>query len=381
MNFVKKHFEVFIVNFVFLGFIVITLLAQFGVHIEVDEDADLVPVKTEYWSSARYVQLEYEDNTQKSFWIPASVVYGKASEAELKHMIRDGDSIERNVFYHAGSDEVIGVTKNGKSILSLYYYNSEMFRYGILILIICDLVIFLLKWMCTTKSQKISNMSQYRYFPEDKGELELNAVIFRLREFSLLYFFTVLGCVMFGFICFPALLVVYSTGGMTAAGLAVGIMLLFLLFGAIPFGGIVFARYRLKNKDEKNRIMANANKYLSNVGEDYLEQLQADLRKGLRFMKKHNLIISTDYIIGSMTNAWLPIVDPIAIPKEQLREIAYVYYTWLSLKYRIVVQQIYFRLKNGKEIMMPVKDRYNIGLTLKALEECGVPIRDITQQK
>lgn len=381
MSFVKKNYGVFIVNFVFLGFIIITLLAQFGVHIEVDEDVDLVPVKTEYSNSTRYIKLEYERNAKKSFWIPASVVYGKASEAELRRIIKDGDSIERNVFINTGSDKVVGVTKSGKSILSLYYYNSIMLRNGILILIICDIMIFLFKFIHLTKSQKTINMNQYWYFPEDKRTLELNAIIFQLREFFLLYFFTILFCAMFGFIFTFALVAVYSTESISAAGLAVGIMILFLLFVILPLGVIVFIRYRLKNKDEKNRILENAKKYLTNVGEDYLEQLQADLRRGLRFMKKHNLVISTDYIVGSIAKTALPIVDPIAIPKEQIREIAYVYYTWGTLRYHFVEQEVYFRLKNGKQIMMPVNDRNNIGLTLKALEECGVPIKDITQQK
>lgn len=384
MSFVKKHYEVFLVNFVFLGFIIITLLAQFGVHIEVDEEVDLVPVKTEYSNSTRYIKLEYERNAKKSFWIPASVVYGKAGEAELKDIIKDGDSIERNVFINTRSDKVIGVTKSGKSILSLYYYNSKMFRYGILILIICDIVIFLFKFIHLIKSQKTTNMSQYWFFPEDKKVLELNVIIFQLREFFLLYFFIILFCALFGSIYTLALLFAYlspqkSTEGITGTGLAVGLMILFLVFVILPLAAIVFIRHKLKNKDMKNRVLVNAKKYLSNVGEDYLEQLQADLKRGLRFMKKHNLVLSTDYVIGSIAKTGLPIVDPIAIPKEQIKEIAYVYYTWGNIKYHFVEQEVYFRLKNGKQLMMPVNDRNNIGLTLKALEECEVPIKDITQ--
>ncbi|MBD5444255.1 MAG: hypothetical protein HDR29_01760 [Lachnospiraceae bacterium] len=158
IDFVKKNYEIFVVNFIVLGFIVFTLLAQFGVHIKVDNGVELVPIEIGSSQSTvhinskfvpvseRYVYLKYEKNAQKSFWMPASVVFGRADEDDIKDIIKDGDSIKRNVFFNTKSNKVIGVTKSGKSILSLYYYNSKMFRYGILLLIICDIFVgFLIK--------------------------------------------------------------------------------------------------------------------------------------------------------------------------------------------------------------------------------------------
>ena len=163
IDFVKKNYEIFVVNFIALGFIAFTLLAQFGIHIKVDQGVDLVPVEigssqsTRHINSKfvlvseRYVRLKYEKNAQKSFWVPASVVFGRVSVDDIEDMIKDGDSIKRNVFYNTKSNKVIGVTKSGKSILSLYYYNSKMFRYGIWILILCDLFVVI-------KSQNIKRM-------------------------------------------------------------------------------------------------------------------------------------------------------------------------------------------------------------------------------
>ncbi|MCH5344644.1 MAG: hypothetical protein J1E64_11440 [Acetatifactor sp.] len=158
IDFVKKNYEIFVVNFIALGFIVFTLLAQFGVHIKVDEGVELVPVEIGYSRSTshinskfvlvseRYVRLKYENNAQKSFWVPTSVVFGRAGVDDIEDMIKDGDSIKRNVFFNTKFNKVIGVTKSGKSILSLYYYNSKMFRYGIWILFLCDLFVgFLVK--------------------------------------------------------------------------------------------------------------------------------------------------------------------------------------------------------------------------------------------
>ncbi len=380
MNFIKKNYEIFIVNFIFLGFIVITLLAQFGVHIEVEKRVELVPVKMEYRNSTREIKLEYEDDPQESFWAPAFAVFGRASEHEIKGMIYDGDSIKRNVFINTNSDKVIGVTQSGRSILSLYYYNSKMFRYGILILIIVDIFIFAVKSIHTKKSKKTIDMSQYRYYPEDKRALELNEILFKMKDFRLVYIIAFIVLLVWGTFYALAILFILLERAATTAGWVIGLITIFIIL-MLPVCIIALVRYKAKNKDERKKMIRNANTYLSNVGEDFLEQLQADLNKGLPFMKKHNLVISESYVIGSITNTGLPKIDPIAIPKEQIREIAYVYYTGATLRYRFIVQEIYFRLKNGKEVRMPVYDRHNIGLTLKALEDCRVPIIDITQEK
>ena len=156
IDFIKKNAAILVVNFIVLGFIAITLLTQFGVHIKVDEGAELIPVEIGYSQSTshinsksvpvseRYVRLKFENNAQKSFWVPAYVVFGKAAVDEIEDMINDGNSIKINVFYNTKSDDIVGVTKSGKSILSLYFYNSKVFRYGILILLLVDIFVFFL---------------------------------------------------------------------------------------------------------------------------------------------------------------------------------------------------------------------------------------------
>lgn len=155
LKFCKNHYEIFAANFIILGVIAFTLLAQFGVHIRVDKDVDLVPVEIGYSQSTihinskfvhvpeRYVNLQYKDNAQKWFWMPAAVVFGRAGEDEIKDMIKDGGPIKRNVFFNTRTNEVIGVTKSGRSVLSLYYHNSNFFRNGIWILIIVDIFVAL----------------------------------------------------------------------------------------------------------------------------------------------------------------------------------------------------------------------------------------------
>lgn len=388
VNFVKKNYEIFVVNVIALGFIGITLLAQFGVHIRVDKGVELVPDKIGYshlteWINSKSVDvadcsvhLRYKDDARAPFWEPAAVVFGKVGVDDIKDMIEDGDSIKRNVFFNTRSGEVIGVTKSGTSVLSLYYFNSKMFRYGILITIIVDIFVGLLIKSANKKSKKTIDMNQYGYYPEDKKKLQLNEILFKMRNFRALYIFAFLIWLVFGSIYSFAILLILMKGATAAGWVAGGIVILILCM--LPWGIVILIKHKARNKDEKDKIIENANTYLSNVGEDFIEQLQADLNKGLPFMKKHNLTISNSYVIGSMTGASF---NPIAIPKEQIREIAYVYYSRATFRTRYVEQDIYFRLKNGKEIKLPVNDRDNLGLTLRALEDCGAPIKDITQIK
>ena len=379
IDFVKKNYEIFVVNFIALGFIGITLLAQFGVHIQVDKGVDLVPTEIQYIQSSqrvsgeRYIHFRYEEDTQKSFWVPSSVVFGRAGDDDIKDMIEDGDSIKRNVFYNTRSDKVIGVTKSGRSVLSLYYYNSKMFRYGIWILLLCDLFV---GFLIISQKKKTIDMSRYRYYPEDKRKLELNEILRWMRDFRLLYIFSIPVWAAWGGFA-SVLLFAFLPESVANNVRVLGIIAVFVWL-IVPVSAILLIRRIAINTDAEKKIIANAYQYLPNVRIDFIEQLQADLYKGLPFMKKHNLVISERYILGSMADV---VLNPIAIPKDQIREIAYVYRSITTLKYHFVVQEVYFRLKNGKEIRMPVGDRNNLGLTLKALEDCGTPIIDVSQEK
>lgn len=228
------------------------------------------------------------------------------------------------------------------------------------------------------KKGKAIDISQYRYYPKDKEKLELDEIIFEMRDFRVLYIISIPIWALWGIIT-GAILAVYLTEGATATEWVVGIIIIFILF--LIFGSIIpFIRYRAKNKSEKNRIIDNANTYLSDVGEDFLEQVQADLYKGLPFMKKHNLVISERYIIGSIKELGL---DPIVIPKEQIQEIAYAIYEqmfYIRGLYWELRQEFFFRLKNGKEIKVHVNDPFNSELALRALQGCGIKMIDISSK-
>ncbi len=240
------------------------------------------------------------------------------------------------------------------------------------------------------KKDNTIDMSRYRYCPEDKRKLELDAIFFEMKDFRAWYIISIPVWALWGIIT-AAVLAVYLTEGATAAEWAVGLAIIFGLF-LILLGSIPFIKYMAKrpNRYLKERLLANANTYLANpylsdIGEDYLEQIQADLSKGLRFLKKHNLVISEQYIFGSVKEQGL---DPVAIPKEQIQEIAYAIYNRPFHTYgmgihsaMVLRQEFYFRLKNGKEIKVYVNDRNHPALALSALQECGIKMIDVSPKK
>lgn len=226
------------------------------------------------------------------------------------------------------------------------------------------------------KKEKSIDMSQYRYDPEDKRKLELDEIIWKMWDFRLLFIITLPSWLLWvSFVV--AFIVVCATSDVTATELVVFSAITLAAF-LIPLGAMMTPVLIVRFMNEKNIILKNAYKYLSNVGDDFLEQLQTDLNKGLPFMKKRNLVISERYVIGSITYG---ILDPIAIPKEQIREIAYANYTVVTIKRIMPVQEVFFRLENGKEISLSVSDPGNLGLTLRALEDCGAPIIDISHER
>ena len=226
------------------------------------------------------------------------------------------------------------------------------------------------------KKENGIDMSRYGYYPEDKKKLEINEVIWKMWDFRLLVILDVLVWVLWFFHTLGILYIGYTYDATLTDW--IGFSFIFFISCIIVLGITVVPIFIARFMDEKKRILKNIHKYLPGVGDDFLEQLQADLYKGLRFMKRHNLVISDRYVIGTITDL---VLNPMVIPKDQIQEIAYANYRIVTLKFYIVIKEVYFRLKNGKEIKMPVGDWDGLGLTLRALADCGVPIIDISQEK
>ena len=130
-----------VTNVIAIGFIIFTVFATFGTHIEVIKRMELLPVSVGYANSERLVLMEPEDDDYDidRFWVSAKYVYGTDKERELREIIDDEDTIRLNVFIDPRTDEVLGVTKKSTSKLALIYNNHKLFRYGIPIILGVDI--------------------------------------------------------------------------------------------------------------------------------------------------------------------------------------------------------------------------------------------------
>ena len=113
-----------VTNVIAIGFIIFTIFARFGTHIEVIKRMELLPVSVGYSNSERVVLMESEDDDDiDRFWVNAKYVYGTDKERELRRMIEDEDTIRLNVFIDPRTEEVLGITKKSTSVLGLIYVN------------------------------------------------------------------------------------------------------------------------------------------------------------------------------------------------------------------------------------------------------------------
>ena len=154
----SKIISIAFVNFIAIGFIMFTIFARFGTHIEVIKRVDCVPVDISYSKSvsARVVLVKSDEDDMDSFWVNAKEIFGTDKERELKEMIEDKESVMLNVFINPQTHEVLGVTKNGTSRLALIYHNHKLLKYGIFILLGVDvflLVLILLSRKGLTKEE------------------------------------------------------------------------------------------------------------------------------------------------------------------------------------------------------------------------------------
>ena len=223
-------------------------------------------------------------------------------------------------------------------------------------------------------------MSQYRYYPEDKRKLELNEVIFKMRDFRLVWI-----CVMFPMACllFPINLACFSFVFLEASTIGSWIVSIVVMLCSLLLSGGVYIAIRsyMKHKDERQKILEHAKRFQLNTDESFIDQIQEDLYKGIPFVKSHNILVSENYIFGSLKETGL---DLVVIPKEQIIEVVHKYESeWTFVVngfHRLVKQQLVFKLKNGKNINVFVSDKFHPELAWQALKNSGIKVVDISPE-
>ena len=162
------------VNIICIAFIAFTCFMRFGTNIKVIKDVDSVPVEagaihkkrmrsgTTFYSTQWKVRIETPGNGDfEPFWVDAADTFGTNDGDKLKALVDAKEHINLNIFINPENGEVLGVTRKGTSILSLFYHNNKLLRYGSFIILGVDVfVVILILTTGRSKSRKKANKEE-----------------------------------------------------------------------------------------------------------------------------------------------------------------------------------------------------------------------------
>ncbi|MCR4670823.1 MAG: hypothetical protein K5643_06505 [Saccharofermentans sp.] len=231
-------------------------------------------------------------------------------------------------------------------------------------------------------------LTKYSYHPKNPKKLRLREVLHKLRDFRLLFIFSIplwfmwiggMLAVISVWISYPYMKeedrsgIIIFTAAMIFA--AVLIVLIYLLIFAIK-----------KHQDMK-AVVINTKKYLPDLPEDFTKAVEKDLEKGMPYLKSHNLGISKNYVFGNLT---LVNFTPVIIPKKEIVEVLYEIFEGASTTVahnghvtnaRNFYQYFFFRLKNGLYVPVQVNDKFKLDLALAAIERAGLKTVELDRGK
>ena len=161
------------VNIICIAFIAFTCFMRFGTNIKVIEDVDSVPAETgaihkkrvrngtTFYSTQWKVRIETPGNDDfEPFWVDGVDTFGTNDQDKLKAIVEAKEHIKLNIFINPDNGDVLGVTTNGTSILSLFYHNNKLLRYGSFILLGVDVfAVILILTTGRSKSRKKSKQT------------------------------------------------------------------------------------------------------------------------------------------------------------------------------------------------------------------------------
>lgn len=149
-------------------------------------------------------------------------------------------------------------------------------------------------------------------------------------------------------------------------GLPVAVYVIFRITGAIKLN------ISLKS------LIPNTKKYLPDVSESLLSDVENDISGGMRFLKKGQIGMSENYIIGNLT---LKRFTPVIIPVSEVVEVLYESFegeiTHLGIDGTIsdvsdFYQYLFFRLRNGNYVPVLINDEDDTASSLQALRDAGI---------
>lgn len=221
-------------------------------------------------------------------------------------------------------------------------------------------------------------LAKYEYYPKDPKKLKLKAVLHKLRDYRLLFIFSIPLYIMWGCLAIACITMTFAYDFRTdqdykdmAATYAV------LLISGLLIFGIYMLIFAVKKLTDTRAAVNNTKKYLW-IPDNFTEEVEKDLANGMSFLKSHNLGISGNYIFGNLT---LINFTPVIIPKSEVVEVIYEIFEGASTliahnghltNARNFYQNFFFRLKNGNYVPVQVNDKFKLDIALAALQNAGL---------
>lgn len=231
-------------------------------------------------------------------------------------------------------------------------------------------------------------LTKYSYHPKNPKKLRLREVLHKLRDFRLLFIFSIpLWFMWIG--AFLAVITVWISYPQMKQEDTTGMVLFTIgvVFAAALIVLIYFLIFAIKKHQDMKTVVVNTRRYLPDLPEDFTKAVEKDLEKGMPYLKSHNLGISKNYVFGNLT---LVNFTPVIIPKKEIVEVLYEIFEGASTTVahnghvtnaRNFYQYFFFRLKNGNYVPVQVNDKFKLDLALAAIERAGLKTVELDRGK
>jgi hypothetical protein len=221
-------------------------------------------------------------------------------------------------------------------------------------------------------------VNKYKYYPKNPRKLKLKTVLHKLRDYRLLFIFSIPLYIMWGCFALACIALSFTYELMTKRDyIEMATSFIALILSGLVIVGIYFLIFAVKKATDSRAAVTNTKKYLQ-ISDSFVEEVENDLAKGMPFLKSHNLGISENYIFGNLT---LINFTPVIIPKNEIVEVVYEIFEGAStlvahnghvMNARNFYQNFFFRLKNGNYVPVQVNDKFKLDIALAALQNAGL---------
>lgn len=221
-------------------------------------------------------------------------------------------------------------------------------------------------------------LAKYEYRPADPKKLTLKAVLHKLRDYRLLFIFSIPVYIMWISFAIATISMSFIYDFKSSKDYAdMATTYAALIVSGLVIAGVYMLIFAVKKATDSKAAVANTKKYLQ-ISDSFAEEVENDLAKGMPFLTNHNLGISENYIIGNLT---LINFTPVIIPKKEVVEVVYEIFEGATTTVahnghitnaRNFYQNFFFRLRNGNYVPVQVNDKFKLDTALAAIQNAGI---------